>query len=163
MHRVARIFPAFLVCLVVTAFVFAPIAYLHQHGTVDGLLTTPTTPLNYVFGNATLRMFAFDVAGTPGNVPYPGAWNGSLWTLYYEFGCYMVVAALGSAFAEVVRLSGLLYGHGGIRATKAVLTRLGLPAGPVRPPQIDVAPEVVDEVLAHLHQAGVPAIEGWDA
>lgn len=95
-HRVARIFPAFLVCLGVTAFVFAPIAYLHQHGTVDGLMTTPTTPLNYVFGNATLRLFAFDVAGTPGNVPYPGAWNGSLWTLYYEFGCYMVVAALGS-------------------------------------------------------------------
>jgi len=95
-HRVARIFPAFLVCLVVTAFVFAPVAYLHQHGTIDGLMTTPTTPLNYVFGNATLRMFAFDVAGTPGNVPYPGAWNGSLWTLYFEFGCYVVVAALGS-------------------------------------------------------------------
>ena len=95
-HRVARIFPAFLVCLGVTAFVLAPIAYIHQHGTYHGLMSAPTTPLNYVFGNATLRMVAFDVAGTPGNVPYPGAWDGSLWTLYYEFGCYIVVAVLGS-------------------------------------------------------------------
>lgn len=68
-----------------------------------------------------------------------------------------------SAFAEVVRLSGLLYGHGGIRATKAVLDRLGLPAGPVRPPQLGVTAEVVDAVLAHLDAAGVPSIEGWTA
>lgn len=95
-HRVARIFPAFIVCLMITAFVFAPIAYVRVHGTVDGFMTTPTTPLNYVISNATLRMVAYDVAGTPGNVPYPGAWDGSLWTLYYEFLCYIVVAVLGS-------------------------------------------------------------------
>jgi len=66
-----------------------------------------------------------------------------------------------AAFAEVVRLSGLLYGHGGIRATKAVLDRLGLPGGTVRPPQFTVHADVVDEVLAHLVGAGVPATEGW--
>jgi peptidoglycan/LPS O-acetylase OafA/YrhL len=75
-HRIARIFPAFVVCLVVTAFVFAPINYVWAHGTVDGFLTTPTTPLNHVLGNITLRLIAFDVAGTPTNVPYPSAWNG---------------------------------------------------------------------------------------
>ena len=66
-----------------------------------------------------------------------------------------------SAFATVVRLSGLLYRHGGIRATKAVLDRLGLPGGTVRLPQLAVTDTVVDEVLGHLHQTGVPAIEGW--
>ncbi len=66
-----------------------------------------------------------------------------------------------SAFAEVVRLSGLLYGRGGIRATKAVLDRLGLPGGPVRPPQLTVTAEVVDEVVAHLDAAGISALEGW--
>lgn len=96
LHRVARIFPAYLVCLVVTAFVFAPIGYHYVHGTLDGFLTTATTPINYVVGNATLRIAAFDVAGTPGNVPYPGAWNGSLWSLYYEFLCYVIIAVLGS-------------------------------------------------------------------
>ena len=94
-HRIARIFPAFLVCLVVMAAVFGPIGYWHVHGSLDGYLTTgPTTPAAFVFSNAMLRVNAYDIAGTPGDVPYPGAWNGSLWSLYYEFLCYLVVAAL---------------------------------------------------------------------
>jgi peptidoglycan/LPS O-acetylase OafA/YrhL len=95
-HRVARIFPAFLVNLVVTAVVFAPVGYWWLHRTLDGFLTTPTTPIAYVISNVTLRINAYDVAGTPGGIPYPGAWNGSLWSLYYEFLCYVVVAVLGS-------------------------------------------------------------------
>ncbi len=95
-HRVARIFPAFLVNLVVTAAVFAPMGYWWFHRTIDGFLTAATTPVHYVIGNATLRIIAYDVAGTPTGVPYPGAWNGSLWSLYYEFLCYIIVAVLGS-------------------------------------------------------------------
>lgn len=94
--RIARIFPAFLVCLVVIAFVFAPIAYHHQNGTLDGFATTPTTPLGYVLGNAGLKVVAYDVSGTLATVPFPGPWNGSLWTLYYEFLCYLLVAVLMS-------------------------------------------------------------------
>ncbi|GEA89974.1 acyltransferase family protein [Cellulomonas cellasea] len=93
-HRVARIFPAFLVCLVVTAVVFGPVGFYAAHGTLDAYLTTGTTPGFYVFGNAGLRIVAWDVAGTPTGVPYPGAWSGSLWTLYYEFQCYLIVAAV---------------------------------------------------------------------
>ncbi|WP_421740936.1 acyltransferase family protein [Cellulomonas sp.] len=93
-HRAARIFPAFLVCLIATAFVFAPIAYWYVNGGLDGFMTTPTTPLNYVIGNAGLRVAAYDVAGTPTAVPYPGAWNGSMWSLYYEFLCYLIIAGL---------------------------------------------------------------------
>jgi 4-hydroxy-tetrahydrodipicolinate synthase len=66
-----------------------------------------------------------------------------------------------AAFAAVVRLSGLLYGHGGIRATKAVLNRLGLPGGAVRLPQLPVSDAVVDQIVAHLDHAGIPAVEGW--
>lgn len=95
LHRIARIFPAFLVCLVVMVMVFAPIGYASVHGSLDGYLTSgPTTPANFVFSNSMLRMSAYDIAGTPGEVPYPGAWNGSLWTLYYEFLCYLIVAVL---------------------------------------------------------------------
>jgi len=43
-----------------------------------------------------------------------------------------------SSYATVVRLSTLLYVHGGIRATKAVLNLLGLPGGYPRPPQLPV-------------------------
>lgn len=103
MHRVARIFPAFLVCLVVTALAFAPIGYWRLNGTLSGFFTTANTPANYVFANSFLRMSDYSVAGTPGAVPYPGAWNGSLWSLYFEFLCYIVVGLL--AFVPLVRRS----------------------------------------------------------
>jgi peptidoglycan/LPS O-acetylase OafA/YrhL len=94
-HRVARIFPAFLVCLVVVAVLFAPIGYLRQHGSLAGYLTTgPTTPAGYVFSNLMLHINTDQIAGTPIGVPYPSAWNGSLWSLYYEFQCYLIVAGL---------------------------------------------------------------------
>ena len=92
--RVARIYPAFVVCLLVTAGVFAPIAWSVEGRDWSGFLTTPTTPPAYVLGNLALRINAYDVAGTPSAVPYPGAWNGSLWTLYFEFLCYLLVGLL---------------------------------------------------------------------
>jgi peptidoglycan/LPS O-acetylase OafA/YrhL len=93
-HRIARIFPAFLMSLLVVALVFAPVAYYHQNDTLSGYLTTPNTPLNYVYGNALLRVTDFSVAGTLADIPYPAAWNGSLWSLYYEFLCYLVIGFL---------------------------------------------------------------------
>lgn len=93
-NRVARIFPAFLVCLAVMVAVIAPIGYVWAHGTLAGYLTTPTTPGHFVFLNAGLHIGAYDIAGTPTGVPYPGAWNGSLWTLYFEFICYLIIGFL---------------------------------------------------------------------
>ena len=96
-HRAARIFPAFLVCLAITAAVFAPLNWRWHYGSLDGFLSTGTTPANYLLSNLTLRMNAYDVGQTPLGVPYPSAWDGSLWSLYYEFGCYLVVAVLAGA------------------------------------------------------------------
>lgn len=93
-HRVARIYPAFVVCLVVTAFVVAPVAFRITTGSFDGFLTTPTTPVDHVVGSLWLRIGPYDVAGTPADVPYAAVWNGSLWSLYYEFLCYLMIAAL---------------------------------------------------------------------
>jgi peptidoglycan/LPS O-acetylase OafA/YrhL len=92
--RVARIYPAFVVCLLLTASVFAPIAWSVGSRDWSAFLTTPTTPPAYVLENLALRINAYDVAGTPSGVPYPGAWNGSLWTLYFEFLCYLFVGLL---------------------------------------------------------------------
>ena len=102
-HRIARIFPAFLVCLLVTVAFFAPIGYLAQNGNLSGYLTTETTPARFVFINLFLQMRAFDVAFTPAQVPFPGSWNGSLWTLYYEFQCYLLIGV--AAMIPVVRRS----------------------------------------------------------
>ena len=59
-----------------------------------------------------------------------------------------------ASFARVVRLSTLLYRHGGIRATKAVLNALDLPGGFPRPPQLPVAPHEAAAVLAEARSLG---------
>lgn len=66
-----------------------------------------------------------------------------------------------TAYAELLRLSNLLYRLGGIRATKAVLRHLGLPGGHVRAPQIDADDAAVEQVLRLLSTTGIPAREGW--
>lgn len=108
LHRIARIFPGFVVCLVVTAFVFAPVAALIEHGTLAGFLSTPVTPLQYIWGNLTLYIDHYAIGTTLQAVPYPGAWNGSLWTLFYEFCCYVLVWLLGGL--AIFRRSPVLAG-----------------------------------------------------
>jgi peptidoglycan/LPS O-acetylase OafA/YrhL len=93
LHRVARIMPAFLVCLVVMVAVIAPLGHVATKGTLRGYFSTGTTPLDYLFSNMFLKVQHYDIAGGPYDVPYPGAWNGSLWSLYYEFVCYLIIAA----------------------------------------------------------------------
>ncbi len=65
------------------------------------------------------------------------------------------------AFGDLVRLSTLLYGLGGIRVTKGVLRRLGLPGGFVRPPQLDADDEAIDRVMAFLATTSISEREGW--
>lgn len=94
-HRIARIYPAFLVVLIVTAFVFAPIAALLERGNLAGFFTTAVTPFEYIWGNLGLEVSSYSISWTLQTVPYPGAWNGSIWTLYFEFICYLAVWVLG--------------------------------------------------------------------
>ncbi len=90
-NRIVRLFPAFFFVNVLTAFALAPVAYAMQNGSLSGFLSTPNTPLSYVISNAWLRMNDYSIAGTLAEVPYPYAWNGSLWSLYYEFCAYLLV------------------------------------------------------------------------
>lgn len=92
--RVLRIFPAFWVCLIVTAFVIAPLAtMLVTSGGYGGAISVES--FTYVFKNAALRMFQSTIGNTPLGVPFTETWNGSLWTLWWEFLCYLGVLALG--------------------------------------------------------------------
>jgi len=83
--------------------------------------------------------------------------------------CNAVIAAyengtaddLLTAFARVARLSMALYGAGGIRATKAVLRRLGLPGGYPRKPLLPVDNATVDELMAVIAELQLAALEGW--
>jgi len=84
-RRFLRIYPAFVVVLLVTAFVLAPLSAL-----VAGEYSLPAAA-NYVVKNLALYVFAYDIQGTLTTAPIMTAWNGSLWTLFYEAVCYVLI------------------------------------------------------------------------
>ncbi|OCB07597.1 acyltransferase [Mycobacterium intracellulare subsp. yongonense] len=92
--RILRIFPGLWVCLAVVAFVIAPIAVAIQGGSPAKLLLSPS-PALYVLNNAVLNIYYESIDGTPRSVPYPGVWDGVLWTLIFELFCYVAVAIAG--------------------------------------------------------------------
>ena len=91
--RVLRIMPAFWVCLLATGFVFVPIVLFLSGVALPGGYWP--SAVSYVVTNFFLRMYQYDLAGTPAGVPYPEVWDGSLWTLWWEFLCYLGVLVLG--------------------------------------------------------------------
>ncbi|WP_200942359.1 MULTISPECIES: acyltransferase family protein [unclassified Leifsonia] len=91
--RLLRILPAFYTCLIITAFAIAPLAIW-----LSGSVFPPgfwADAVGYVLKNSSLRIFQYDIAGTPLGVPDSGVWNGSIWTLWWEFLCYLGVLLLG--------------------------------------------------------------------
>jgi peptidoglycan/LPS O-acetylase OafA/YrhL len=99
-QRFLRIFPAFWMCLIVTAFVFGLIVwyrvnphladscgiscYIHESG----------GPVGYVFRNLDLTGRQATIAHTLPNGIFRPVWDGSLWTLEFEFLCYLLLATL---------------------------------------------------------------------
>jgi peptidoglycan/LPS O-acetylase OafA/YrhL len=92
--RSLRILPGLWTCLVITAFVIAPVGVAIQGGSAARLLLSGA-PIEYVISNSAVAYVHFDVGGTPSGIPFSGMWNGSLWTLQYEVLCYVLVAVLG--------------------------------------------------------------------
>ena len=72
------------------------------------------------------------------------------------------VDGLLAAFGRLVRLSTLLYGHGGILATKAVLGRFGRPGGIPRKPHLPVDPELAEQLASEVEKLAIPDTEGWN-
>jgi peptidoglycan/LPS O-acetylase OafA/YrhL len=98
-QRFLRIFPAFWICLLVTAFLFGTIAWFHINPGLSrrcGLhcyLTEPNGPFGYFIHNFWLQVNQDTITNTlPGGF-FGHGWNGSLWTLEIEFLCYLLLAA----------------------------------------------------------------------
>jgi peptidoglycan/LPS O-acetylase OafA/YrhL len=83
--RIARIYPAFLVATIVSVAVFAPLS---------------GTPLSALGLGDWLHVVKYALLLQPPPVPaFPGVHypvlNGAMWTIAYEFRCYLLVAMLG--------------------------------------------------------------------
>lgn len=93
-QRVLRIFPGFWVCLFLTSVAAGPIAWTASGKPLTEYWSAKLGPFHYLAVNCGLTIRAWAISGTPSDVPYPGTWDGSLWTLRWEFVCYIMVAAL---------------------------------------------------------------------
>ena len=92
--RALRILPGLWICLIVTAFVIAPIGVAVQGGSPKSLLFS-TGPISYVLSNFFVLYVQQGINGTPAGVPVATSWNGSLWSLFFELLCYLTVLVLG--------------------------------------------------------------------
>jgi peptidoglycan/LPS O-acetylase OafA/YrhL len=90
-RRFLRIFPGLWVCLLVVGLIFAPIAALIERGPDHFAIADV---LKFIGGNALLDDRVGAIGGTLSAVPYPQAWDGSLWTLFYEFCCYLILGGI---------------------------------------------------------------------
>jgi peptidoglycan/LPS O-acetylase OafA/YrhL len=86
--RVFRIYPAFIVAMVLGLVVVLPAGGGHMTATSMG-----SRALDFIVQTFRLREFAYQAA-FQGN-PTPGPVNGSVWSIQYEFWCYIGVAILG--------------------------------------------------------------------
>ena len=98
-QRCLRIFPAFWVCLILTAFLFAGVAWVfgnqgQPHCDYACFVSHPQGPFQFVYNNALLKINQTKIAGTPHSIPFAFDWNGALWSLSYEFLCYLLLAAI---------------------------------------------------------------------
>lgn len=92
--RALRILPGFYVCLIVTAFAFAPISEMIQGHSARKLLFS-SAPFEYVLHNSAIVYLHYGVGSTPRGTPAGANWNASMWSLIWEVLCYIIVATIG--------------------------------------------------------------------
>lgn len=91
-RRFLRIWPAFAVVLVVVAVVVAPFTvFVLGNGSYD-----PASAATYVVKNLGLWIFQPGIEATPVGIAETGNWNAPLWTLSYEFLCYLLVGLIAT-------------------------------------------------------------------
>ncbi|GGE99273.1 acyltransferase family protein [Mycetocola zhadangensis] len=123
-NRVLRILPAFIVCILVVAFVLAPASVLL--GT--GASYSATSALTYVLTNLPLSLQFVAQKGienTLVGLPVTGYWNGPLWTLFWEACCYVIVGVLVSVLHHRW-LPGVVGALFGISTVVVALTTAGV-------------------------------------
>jgi peptidoglycan/LPS O-acetylase OafA/YrhL len=113
-RRALRILPAYWVVLLVAAFLVGPAVWWGDHHTLRGYFArSEFGPWAYLTKNWRLEIGSFRIhdllaTTTPyGRAIHESVFNGSLWTLIYEWNCYLLIFVL-AAFGIVKRWRGLV-------------------------------------------------------
>ncbi len=106
-HRMVRIFPGLWVVLLFVALVAAPIVWRSAHP-LSEYPTAQPGPFGYLMNNVFLQNGQQGIGDTLATNPFPSMWNGPLYTLPYEFLCYLLIAALIAFRALGPRAVGIL-------------------------------------------------------
>lgn len=100
-RRILRIFPAYWLILLITALIVAPIIWWSEGRGLSNYFTVGGNgPVNYFTANWTLTIGTYGIHdlladSTPYGREVGGSvFNGSIWTLSYEWGLYLVIAVL---------------------------------------------------------------------
>jgi peptidoglycan/LPS O-acetylase OafA/YrhL len=99
--RVLRIFPAFFLVIGVSAFIVGPLIWLSMGRGIGSYINFgPGGPIAYITTNWTLTIGQWGIndifaTTTPYGLQTGGSvFNGSLWTLGYEWFCYLLIGAM---------------------------------------------------------------------
>lgn len=108
-RRILRIFPAYWLVLALTAFVIAPFIWVTAgSGLGEYFRVAPNGPFNYLTANWTLEIGTYGIYDIfKDTTPYgqevgASVFNGSLWTLIYEWVCYLIIGVM-VAFGVLLR------------------------------------------------------------
>jgi peptidoglycan/LPS O-acetylase OafA/YrhL len=95
-RRFFRLLPGFWVCLVITAFVFAPLILLAQGRSLSELaISHKDGAIAFVFNNFFVRVKQWQIGTVLNAAAYSESLNGSLWSLFPEIQCYLFTVVAG--------------------------------------------------------------------
>ncbi|WP_428328410.1 acyltransferase family protein [Mucilaginibacter sp.] len=96
-HRLLRIFPGFWVCLIITAFIIAPLIFtLSGRPLATFSFTGPESAIGFVYHNFLLKINQWSIKDLLNFEAYKDSLNGSLWSLFPEMQCYCFTLLTGS-------------------------------------------------------------------
>ena len=100
--RFARIYPAYLACIVLIVILFAPLVFALANGwnfNLFSYISQDPSPIKFLIYALPLKLFEYHIGATLDFI-HMHTWNASAWTLIFEFGCYMFVAFLILALSK---------------------------------------------------------------
>lgn len=99
-RRFLRIYPGYLVAILATAFVFSPLGHV-----IDSRVPwAANEAFRFLIDSLDLKVGTLAVSADPQVIATGHAWNGSLWTLFYEGVAYVAVGLLVALPAVAARI-----------------------------------------------------------